>query len=301
MSQDNAADTAGELVVVVPVHDPGDGLLDLVSALGSQVSRVVLVDDGSTEAGAGAILSRCGELGATVLRHDSNRGIAAALNTGITEAMASAPYAVLTLDQDSAVGPDFVATLLGALVMAQAAGLRVGLVAPERVTGIPSQATAYANGFALGRDPVQSGLLLPRATIEQVGGFDESLFIDGVDADYALRCLDAGLRVVVALGAILDHRLGATHELRVAGHRLALVRSAPFRYYYLARNRSRLIRRHGRRHPAWAAGQVVGLAGHLVLTLALAPDRRVRARETLAGIRDAARGVSGPRPSTRRG
>lgn len=320
------------VVAVVPAHDPGSELLDLVAGLLSPVgpvgpvrpvsplspvspspvrpvgptrvvSAVVVVDDGSTEPRAREVLTACAQAGARISRHPGNRGVAAALNTGVTVALELQPdaAAVLTLDQDSWVGAGYVGSLLTAWRQARAVGLKVGLVAPERVTGLPTQRSAYRAGVALGRDPIQSGLLVPVTTLGTVGRFDEALFIDGVDSDYALRCLDAGLLVVVARGAELGHRLGLVHEVRVAGRRFELSRPAPFRHYYLARNRTRLIRRHGRRHPAWAVGQAAGLARHLVLTLALAPDRGVRARETLSGIRDAARGVSGPRPGTSRG
>ncbi len=122
------------------------------------------------------------------------------------------------------------------------------------------------------------------------------LFIDGVDADYALRCLDAGLAIVIAPGVTLGHRLGDTHEVRLVGRTLTLTRSAPFRYYYLTRNRVRLVARHGRRHPGWAAGQLVGLAGHLTLVVALDPQRGPRTREAWRGLRDGVAGRSGPRP-----
>jgi rhamnosyltransferase len=131
-----------------------------------------------------------------------------------------------------------------------------------------------------------------------VGDFDERLFIDGVDDDYALRCLDAGLALVVAEGVTLGHRLGDTHEVTLAGRTVTLTRSAPFRYYYLTRNRIRLVGRHARRHPAWAAGQVVGVVGHLGLVVAFDPERGSRAREAWDGIRDGFRGRTGARPTS---
>ena len=94
----------------------------------------------------------------------------------------------------------------------------------------------------------------------------------------------------------LGHHLGDTHPVTIAGRTVALTRSAPFRYYYLTRNRIRLVRRHSRRHPAWAAGQVVGVSGHLGLVLAFDPQRGSRAREAWRGIRDGVRGRTGERP-----
>ena len=96
--------------------------------------------------------------------------------------------------------------------------------------------------------------------------------------------------LVVAEGVTLGHRLGETHDITVAGRTVTLTRSAPFRYYYLTRNRTRLIGRHARRHPRWSAGQVVGVAGHLGLVVAFDPERGTRAREAWRGVRD---GIAG--------
>ncbi len=286
------------VVAVVPAYDPDASLPDLVADLVPQVDHVVVVDDGSREPSTRQRLDALSAPEVTLLRHDGNRGIAAALNTGVEAALAHtpAPDALLTLDQDSRVGPGFVTGLVDAWAHAKDAGLVVGLVAPERVSGLPSQTRSHRDGVALGRDPIQSGVLLPAETWHAVGGFDESLFIDGVDADYALRCLDAGLAVVVADGVTLEHRLGGRHEVSLGRRRVAVTRPATFRYYYLARNRSVLVRRYARRHPGWAAGQAMGLVGHLAVTLVLVPERRERARETWRGLRDASRAVTGRRP-----
>jgi rhamnosyltransferase len=249
------------------------------------VQDVVVVDDGSGAGTAAAIWSGCRSAGATVLHHEGNRGIAAALNTGAAWAAGVGADAVLTVDQDSQVPPGFVAVLSRHWASAVEKRCAVGVLAPETVDGLPRQRD--------GKPPIQSGQLVPMETFARVGPFDERLFIDGVDDDFALRCLDAGLAVCVAPGVSLGHRLGAVHRFRVGGREVTLVRSAPFRSYYLARNRVVLARRHGRRHPAWAAGQVLGLGRHLASMLLVAPDRRERARAVAAGLRDAGSGRTG--------
>ena len=284
------------VVAVIPAFGPPDAMPSLVEALTAQVDAVVIVHDGPTAAWRDTprILRDCADRGAEIITHDTNRGIAAALNTGVARAFSRqpAPGAVLTLDQDSHIWAGYVAALVAAWQVAQQAAVPVGLVAPQHVAGLPDQSRGRSGDVLLGRDPIQSGTLLPDTTWEAVGPFDEPLVIDGVDTDYALRCLDAGLAVVVAAGARLGHSLG--DQVRVGP--VQVTRSAPFRYYYLGRNRVALVRRHGRRHPGWAAGQVVGLAGHLALVLTLAPGRRERARAISRGVRDGLRGVTGPDP-----
>jgi rhamnosyltransferase len=277
------------VAAVIPAYEPGQNLLELVAALAPQVTAVVVVDDGSPT--GGPTIDAAAERGARVIRHETNRGIAAALNTGVRAAVSDDDIlGVLTVDQDSQVPPGFVGALVDGWERAERDGVRVGLVAPEHISGLPRQRS--------GRPPVQSGLLLPVATIRRVGDFDEGLVIDGVDDDFALRCLDAGLALVVAENITLGHHLGQTHEVHVAGRTVTLTRSAPFRYYYLTRNRIRLVGRHAQKHPGWAVRQVVGAAGHLGLVLALDPERSSRAREAWRGVRDGIRGATGARPNS---
>ncbi|MEP6629444.1 MAG: glycosyltransferase, partial [Lapillicoccus sp.] len=248
------------VAAVVPAYAPDAELVDLVADLVPQVDRVVVVDDGSPGLASADRWDACRAAGASVVAHETNRGIAAALNTGVREALShGSVHAVLTVDQDSRVPPGFVAALVERWTAAADTGLRVGLVAPEQVTGLPAQRD--------GRPPIQSGQLVPVNTLTRVGDFDESLFIDGVDDDFALRCLDAGLAILVVPGLALGHRLGAGQRLRVAGRGVTLTRSAPFRSYYLARNRAVLVRRYARRHPGWAGSQVLGLGRHLAVML----------------------------------
>jgi rhamnosyltransferase len=243
-----------------------------------------VVDDGSPDP-----VGRVIDPSAQVIRHDTNRGIAAGLNTGVHAALDSAGVrAVVTVDQDSEVPEGYVSSLMSTWAQAEEAGVRVGLVAPEHVSGLPDQRT--------GRVPVQSGLLIPAATLRRVGDFDESLVIDGVDDDFALRCLDAGLALVVAEGTHLGHRLGKSHDVTIAGRTITLTRSAPFRYYYLTRNRIRLVRRHGRRHPWWSMRQLLGAGRHLGLVLVFGPGRADRLREAWRGTRDGLRGVQDGAP-----
>jgi len=276
MTETGPQENRARVVAVIPAYEPGPNLVDLVRCLSEQVTTVVVVDDGSPT------WPDIPQRAAVVVRHNSNRGIAAALNTGIREALTDADVmAVLTVDQDSQLPARFVRHLLDTWRDAESAGVRVGLVAPQKVTGQPDQRP--------GRPPIQSGQLIPVTTLRRVGDFDARLFIDGVDDDYALRCLDAGLALVVAEGLTIGHRLGATHDVTIAGRTVTLTRSAPFRYYYLTRNRLWLVRRNARRHPRWAVAQAFGLLRHLVVVQTLVPDRHARADAVWRGVRDALR------------
>lgn len=284
---------------VITAFQPGAPLVEACRSLVDQVDLVVVVDDGS-DAAAARVLDACEQLGVVLVRHGRNRGIGAALNSGVSvvaEHFLHRPHHVLTLDQDSAVPAGYVQALLAAAGAAAAAGVTVGMVGPDGAGRVRLGAPTTEGDVLHGREPIQSGLLIPSTTFEAVGMFDADLFIDGVDSDFYLRATQAGRPAIVARGTELDHQLGREHVVSLLGRHVGLVHAAGFRYYYIARNRIALLRRHGRHHPRWAARAVLKDARHLALTTMLVPGRIERLRNTVAGVRDGLRGVSGPRPA----
>ncbi len=279
---------------------PGPELLTGVEAVLGQVAAVVVVvDEHPVSEATREVLDRCRRAGADVVEHPANRGIGAALNTGFARLRELLPGLtdVLTLDQDSAVPEGHVAALLAARAAARAAGVHVGMVAPESVGSIvrlPGR-RPRPDGVRLGGEPIQSGLLVPVEVLEQVSGFDESLFIDGVDTDFYLRARDLGFQCVLAPGIRLEHRLGQAITVG-ADRELPLLVASTFRYHYQWRNLVALLRRHARRHPAWAVLAVVRAVRHLAIVTVLTPGRVARLREAYAGLRAGMRGETGPRP-----
>jgi glycosyltransferase involved in cell wall biosynthesis len=77
-------------IVLLPVHQPGPPLPELVSDLLAGTPDVVIVDDGSGPS-ADEVLATVGALGCTVLRHPVNRGKGAALKTGFRHIAATWP------------------------------------------------------------------------------------------------------------------------------------------------------------------------------------------------------------------
>lgn len=283
---------------VVAAFRPGDELVAAVETVIGQVGVLVVVsDEAPGDPTTRAVLDSCATLGAEIVEHEANRGIGAALNSGLAHLRAGVtpPTYVLTLDQDSTLEPGYVAALVAAVQRAEQAGVRVGMVAPDRVGSMVRRRSTPRGGVAIGGEPIQSGLLVPLAALDRLDGFDESLFIDGVDTDFYLRARDAGLSCVVAPGTRLEHRLGAAVRTGTAAS-VPLTVASTFRYHYQWRNLVALLRRHARRHPGWAAGAVLRALRHLAIVTVMAPGRRARLREAAAGLRAGLRHETGRRP-----
>ena len=99
------------VVAVIPVHDEQDTIAGVVAGLPAQVRgrRVlaVVVDDGSTDDSA----RRAREAGAEVVAHGRNRGLGAAVRTGLAAALRHGPAAVVYLDADLEYDPGELTTV----------------------------------------------------------------------------------------------------------------------------------------------------------------------------------------------
>jgi glycosyltransferase involved in cell wall biosynthesis len=101
------------IAVVVPAKDEGATIGALLDGI-SEVSvpghdlHAIVVDDGSTDATAAIARGR----GAEVVVHPENRGLGAAVRTGLQAAVASGAVAVAYLDADLEYAPGDIPTLL---------------------------------------------------------------------------------------------------------------------------------------------------------------------------------------------
>lgn len=278
-----------DVAVVFTTFHPSESLLKTVRTLIPD-HPVVIVDDGSR--GPDDVFDAAAALGAHVIRLPENRGIAAALNVGLRRAYDDGARYAVTFDQDSAPEPQTIGVLRRTFDELGESD-RAAVVVPMQFAGVRQAVSDLPLSDA--RRVIQSGMMIPAATFEQVGGFDEGLFIDLVDTEFELRMLTAGHRLVAAPTRI-DHELGRTLRLKPFDHlpvTITTMASTPFRYYYRARNRVIITRRYFRGAPVRVLRDLLtDLAYFAVIAVSARPRRsmRIMLRE---GIRDGIRNRGG--------
>ena len=233
----------GQVLAVMSVYRPSEEAVSNAARAVSQADRVIVIDDGSGTAFRER-LDDIRAVGAQVLSLDANRGIAAALNEGIRALAPGAGDVIVTLDQDSRLPDGFVSTLLKTLSDAETSGLPVAIVAPESFAGVSQKGVRLPGGFDEALRPIQSGMLVTAAALEDLGLLDEGLFIDLVDVEYYLRAVQGAWVSVAARGLDLPHELGRHQSMSIMGRRISTTLSTPFRYYYRTRNRVIITRRY---------------------------------------------------------
>jgi len=85
-----------KLVLVIPAYNEASSIGQVLDAVPSYVDRVVVVDDGSQD-DTGAIAVGHG---AGLIKHGQNRGVGAALRTGISEALRLGADVMVNMDGD---------------------------------------------------------------------------------------------------------------------------------------------------------------------------------------------------------
>lgn len=214
------ADRIHDIAAIVPVLDDLDGLLALLAslreALGPELP-IVIVDDGSTN--PNDLVDVAGRFGAEVVRHEHNRGPAAARNTGWSTVRKRWPTtkAVLFIDADVVIDRDALALLVAHLDADPALGVVAPRVAARRESGALHAYEAENSPLDMGQHParvaartrvsyVPSATMLVRtAVLEITGGFDADMRV-GEDVDFVWRTTASDWTVRYEPRAVVRHR-----------------------------------------------------------------------------------------------
>jgi GT2 family glycosyltransferase len=218
------------LDVVVVAYGPPDVLDGALAALEDRFPTLV-VDNSSSEATAAVVRAA----GAQYLDAGANLGFAAAVNLALRR-LTDPTRDVLLLNPDARIDPDALDRLHQELL----AHPDLACVAPaQHVPGSHTAsrarwpwhtpAGAWADAVGLTRRRLRSQryflggaiLLIRKASLEQVGGFDERFFLYSEDEDWQRRALERGWQVRLCPAVSAQHAAGGT-ETDQARHRLRL-------------------------------------------------------------------------------
>jgi rhamnosyltransferase len=141
---------------------------------------------------------------------------------------------------------------------------------------------------------ISSGALIPLAVLDEVGGMDESLFIDNVDMEWSFRARGMGLRLYGVCAARMEHRLGDDRQ-PVLGGVHSVVRHGPNRLYFIMRNRLQLYRLPYTPR-VWIAQDLPRVLAKFLIFSVLVGPRPRNVRYMVRGLLDGVRGRGGDCP-----
>lgn len=225
----------------ITTYNPSIELLTKnIEAIIEQVDEIVIVDNRSNNVSEIEELTK--KYNIQIIKNEDNKGIGTALNQILDFSFDNQYEWFLTLDQDSICKKGLIGKYsnyldssigqLTCIVEDINYGLKFGRNAKKSLE------------YEDVNDCITSGSLNNTSLIKTIGGYNESLFIDGVDLDLSLRIRKEGyiIRRINQIGIL--HTEGEGKKISFLFFDLKLANHSPWRNYYARRNMIYISRKH---------------------------------------------------------
>ncbi len=239
-----------DVCAVVVTYHPNAELPVRLRGISQQVARVVIVDNGSTDAELAILREIAVDPAVVLILNGENLGLARALNIGMQRAATLGYSWVLLLDQDSRVESDMVKTL-SAVYLAFSDKEHLAIIGSgfrERHRRSPKAAKFEFSGEEWDevKEVITSGSLLSLKAYSNIGPFREEFFIDYVDSEYCARATANGYRAVKTRRPLMSHSIGRPTQHRLLWMKKWTSNHSADRRYYIARNHTVMVRESGK-------------------------------------------------------
>jgi len=174
-----------------------------------------------------------------------NKGIAYAQNIGIKVAIDIDSTFIIFFDQDSTIPDGYSDSIVDEYKRIKRHMPNMVMLGPQTVNADTNK--VYKNkeiyneyGFCKMPCLISSGTVTCKDAFNEVGLFEEGLFIDYVDFEWCWRAISKGYSCAKTNRVLLPHKVGSK-ALSICGYQIIV--SAPIRYFYQYRNFLLLINR----------------------------------------------------------
>lgn len=199
-----------------------------IAAIIKQVQILYLQDNGSANiSDIEKIIAETSSI--VLLRNPKNKGIAWALNALCKRAESDDFQWILTLDQDSVCPQNMIALYKEYLPIAD-------MLCPKIVDRNYGVLDGNSENVETVDKCITSGCLLRLSSWRKLRGFDEKMFIDGVDFEFCYRMKKSGMNILRVNDVVLSHEIGNITVRHFLGFRVIVKNHSPFRKYYIAKN-----------------------------------------------------------------
>lgn len=211
-----------------------------------------------------------------------NMGIAHALNLGIHFAKEFNQQWLLTMDQDSKFYPgDFMEFLT--IVKNKMFEF------PDAAIFTPRHGVPYIEkGLGIVKVPyaMTSGNLIRVNLLNDIGTFDNDLFIDSVDHEFCFRLGKLGFGVYRVNDIELEHNLGEIETKRFLGRNLHVTHHNYVRRYYITRNSLYVSKKYANSKVGFIKTSIIQLLWASITILLYENDKRLKFKSIIMGLFD---------------
>lgn len=262
-------------LIAVITYNPDAGFRDRTIRYVEIADRIVIIDNNSEKDISQYIPEELSEH-FIVIKSQTNNGIAWGLNQGALYAKQHSFLYLLTFDQDSLPVRGILNCYADIICNVPQVGL-IGTSFTQKIVDTPLSIT-YCKKKTL----ITSGTIHPVAIFDEVGLYDESLFIDSVDFDFVLR-VRKRYDVLCTKEPLIYHELGAP----ITKYGIISSNHNSIRRYYMARNHVLICKRYWMIFPAWVLKKSVMFLISVIQMVIVEKDIRRKCKSILCGIRDA--------------
>jgi len=101
-----------KVAAILPCYKTSAHILPLLEKFGEEVDHIIVIDDACPEETGKLVKAKCKDRRVTVLVHEENRGVGAAVKTGYAEAMKLGCDILVKVDGDGQMDPAHIGELI---------------------------------------------------------------------------------------------------------------------------------------------------------------------------------------------
>lgn len=228
-----------KVCALIITYNIDEKIIEVVNSIVNQVGLLVIVDNASNLQTIKLLERLNRNLKVKVIFNKKNYGIAKALNQGINFIKENKYEWVLTLDHDSVCEKDMIKNMLSILSECDNKD-NIGILTPKifeiRKQNFISKRKHENCRYIKVKDCIQSGSLIKLKVFDNIGYFNEDLFIYHVDFDFCQRLLKANYGIVQCNNVTLHHEEGYKVTKRFLGKKIFYNNYSSLAVYYITRN-----------------------------------------------------------------
>lgn len=223
---------------IIITYKIGEKILETFNSIYNQVDKVIFVDnDSNTD--TKNILSELNNKykNCDVIFNEKNEGIAKALNIGIKKLLLDDIDFILTLDHDSIASQNMI-NEMECIYNKLKDKEKIGILSPA-IYDINKEdylTDVNSDEYQIIKEPIQSGSLIDVNIFNEVGLYNEDLFIYYVDTELCYRSNLNGYKNIQCNKAIMCHEEGKKSCHSVLGKKIYYNNYSDLAIYYRARN-----------------------------------------------------------------
>lgn len=230
-----------EVCAIIITYNCDRKIVDVIDSIKKQVSSVIIVDNGSKRESLEILAEQEKDSSVTIIYNEINYGIAKALNIGIKYAEEEGFKWVITLDHDT-VCEEYMIEKMFNYIESEGSHINIGIICP-RVYDINKKMyidkvkkSSLEKDYVLVKDCIQSGSLYNINVFQNIGYFNEDLFIYHVDFDFCEKLINNNYKIVKCNKIKILHEEGAKVSKKIFGVNLFYNNYSNYAVYYITRN-----------------------------------------------------------------